>query len=71
MKLTPYQRLADTLLRDSGDNLVSWVMDQAREGVPGEVIARKLRERTDDSVDVSGQTVRNWIKQFRDGEVAA
>lgn len=65
MEMTPYQRVADALLRTQGTTLAIFILDQADEGVPGEVIARKLSDRTDGAVDVTGQAVRNWIKDFR------
>jgi hypothetical protein len=63
VKLTPYQRLAETLL---DIDLPEWILDQANEAVPAEVVARKLAERTNNAVDVSGQTIRNWTAQFRE-----
>lgn len=68
MKLTRYQRVADALLRTQGTTLQIFVLDQADEGVPAELVARKLADRTDGAVAVSGQAVRDWTKQFRADE---
>jgi hypothetical protein len=64
--MTRYQRAADALLRMQDTTLVDFLLDQADEGVPGEVIARKLRDRTEGAIDVTGEAVRNWIKRFRE-----
>lgn len=63
--MTPYQRMADALLRVQGTTLPIYILDQADEQVPAEVVARKLRDRTDGAVDITGQTILNWTRQFR------
>lgn len=68
MELTPYQRVADALLRTQGITLLIFLLDQADEGVPGEVIARKLSDRTDGAIFVTGEAVRTWIKKAREAE---
>lgn len=66
--MTPYQTLCDALLKTQGTSLEVFLLEQHQEGVPGEVIARKLRDRTDGAVDVTGEAVRKWIKAARKSE---
>jgi cell division inhibitor SulA len=71
MHLTPNQRLADTLIRPHGLHLPDWIVQQADEQVPAATVARKLDAMTDGQVQVTGQTILNWTKQFRDRQAAA
>lgn len=71
MNLTRAQRSADAYLRQQGTDIVRFVLDRDDLEVPGEAIARQLREATRGVTDVSGQTVRDWIRQFRQDDAAA
>ncbi len=66
MRLTPYQRVADALLRTQGTTLAIVVLDADDAGKSAHSIARELHERTDGAVDVTAQAVRNWVDQFRE-----
>lgn len=65
VNFTRTQKAANALLGQQGDDLASFVLSRADIGVPGEAIARQLGEATDEVIVVSGQAVRDWIKQFR------
>lgn len=65
MPLTPYQRVADALLRTKGTTLEIFVLDADDEGKSGRVIARELYELTDGAVDVTSQAIRVWTREFR------
>ena len=65
-KSTHLQVAADALLRaQHGHHLDGWLLDRDDMDVPAPAIARHLAEATDGAVDVTPQTIRNWIRQAR------
>lgn len=71
-EMTPLQRAADQLLRAGSDDvgLEEWLAARVQLNVAGEEIARQLAEATDGAITVTGQAIRNWIRQFRDASEA-
>ena len=65
-KSTHLQVAADALLRaQHGHTLDGWLLDRDDLEVPAAAIARQLADATDGAVDVTSQTIRNWIRQAR------
>ena len=72
MELSPYQRVADALLHAlHGTTLAIFVLDLHESGASTRAIASQLRDATDGAVDVSNQTIKNWLDQFAQQEAAA
>lgn len=59
---TPKQQLADALLPEPLDE---WVHKQRARGRSWRQIERELYEATDNRVDVTAQTLRNWYPHER------
>lgn len=64
MKLTRMQRAADAYLRQRGTDLATFLAVRAQLDVPGAAIARQLREETAGVIDVTDQTIREWIRHL-------
>lgn len=72
MEMSPYQRVADALLHAlHGTTLPIFVLDLHDQGESTRAIASRLRDATDGAVDVSNQTIKDWLGKFAHSEAAA
>lgn len=55
---TPTQRLASMLL---GEDVRQWVQTRRNDGIALRYIARELADATNGQVDVTHETLRNWV----------
>lgn len=62
--MSDYRRLAEALFEDRyGQPLADWIADQKDDGHTWRVVARNLRELTGGLLDVSPQTLINWMQE--------
>lgn len=65
---TPTQLLAGALI---GQPVTDWITAQRQAGRPWRFIARDLAEATDGQIDVTVQTLHNWMREAASAERAA
>lgn len=64
MELPPHAKTIDALLRASHETTLVEILDRRKDGKSYRRIATELRELTEGAVDVTGETIRNWINQL-------
>lgn len=64
MELSANAKTVDALLRATHDMTLVDILDLRKQGTSYRGIAIQLRGLTDGAVDVTGETIRNWINQL-------
>ena len=62
---TAAKRLADLLL---GEPVETWIAQRREKKVAYRLIARELFEATDGEIDVTDNTIRNWLRYAEPNE---
>jgi DNA-binding PadR family transcriptional regulator len=71
MKLSPHARVIDAYLRTKDTDLETFLIRHRADGKSGHQIARELLVLTNGIVDLTPQTIYNWLRDLEDDEVVA